>query len=210
MAKNVEKEFKWALPLRQSFDGFVAALREESDRVVAGKRLRIVDYYLDDGRGTLAARKIALRIRRVGASWEATLKSRSALKNGLATRREWTRSFTEVRTFTAAWLALKLWKNWRGVELANVGLYFTIQNHRQLYQVRYGRCICEAALDDYKTLAGGREWRRREIELELKKGSAKDFIKLIEKVTARSGLKAAKLSKVAGAEKWILQNFRKD
>jgi len=205
--KDTEREYKWDSPNRQAFQCFLQAVRAQCEEVVCQGSRRITDYYLDNAGKELAARKVALRIRHIGEVWQATLKSRSRLKNGLAVRKEYTLVLTGARSFGKALKRLAQKKKWKDIPVENLQEKFRICNHRRIYQCVYQNMCCELALDDYLTQAQGHQWRRREIELELKKGPAKQFTKLIKNLTKQSCLSAAKISKVAGAEKWISQKF---
>ena len=210
MAKNIEQECKWDATTRGTFKRFLEVLSQVGARVKKGKQLCITDCYLDDKKQRLSAQKVALRVRRYGGRVEATLKSRCRLQNGLAVRKEFTWPLPQVRTSRGGIKQLAVRGVWEGICLKNLQVRFVIRNNRQLYLVQYGECQCELALDNYLTLAGGHQMRRKEIELELKKGKQKDFIKLIEKIAACGCIKTAKTSKVAGAEKWISNKFRRN
>ena len=206
--KDIEQEFKWNAGEPRAFERFLAALKKECESVFSRGKVRITDYYLDDEQGTLSARKIALRIRHSGQKWEATCKSRSQVKNGLAVRQERTLPLPQARSIKSALRALREQNAWKELPKEEVlHVRFKICNLRRVYMAIYKNCACEAALDNYVTLASGHQLRRKEIELELKKGSAENFRKLTQKLTKASLLKFAKISKVAGAEKWILQKF---
>lgn len=201
----MEKEFKWTAAARGSFARFEAALRAQAGGLSAPENLSITDYYLDDPSGALSRRKIALRIRRTGRRYEATCKSRTRLKNGLACRAEHTLLLPQVRSLGGALKALQAKKIWQGISLADLRVRFVLRNRRKVYTLHYRRAVCEAALDRYVITAGARDLAQREIELELKQGCGRDFEKLVQELTAASGLKAAEISKVASAEK-LLQN----
>lgn len=208
--KNFEQEFKWDAPARQAFVRFVDALQAMAETCIGPQLLQNTDYYLENATNHLAAQKIALRIRQCGENWEATLKTRSAIKNGLACRQEWTQPLPAVPGIRQALKILETQREWHGIALASLKVRFVIKNARTIYRVTYRGCQAEVALDNYLTLAQGHQWRRKEIELELKRGSTTGFEKLAQKLTEKSGLKPAQLSKVAVAEKWILNKFRKD
>ena len=208
--KNLEREFKWDASTPQAFARFVCALQDVAGKYSAPQQLQNTDYYLEDAARQLVRQKVALRIRHSAGHWEATLKTRTVLKEGLACRQEWTLPLPGVQQVRQAIKALAARGEWKGVCLGGLRIRFIIRNKRTIYTVSYVGCQAEAALDNYLTLAQGHQWRRKEIELELKKGKASDFEKLVQKITEKSNLKAAKISKVAGAEKWILHEFRKD
>ncbi len=203
MTNHIEREFKWTVHKKAEFDDFAKALRSLCKQVTFLKPLHITDYYLEDTKGSLSAHKIALRMRHAAGNWEVTFKTRSCLKNGLASRREITKPLPGVHTFRAALSILKQYKKWQGIDLTTLQVRFVIKNLRRLYKIVYKQCVCEAALDEYITLAKGHQFKRREIELELKKGPAKMFVQLAKNITNQTHLNAAKCSKVAGAEKWI-------
>lgn len=198
-----EKEFKWDASPRGAFVHFVRALRQAADKVSAAQDLMVTDRYLDNGRADFSSRKIALRIRHCGGVYEATLKTRTALRNGLACRKELTKRLPRARSFIGALRLLQVEQKWEGLSLRDVSVRFTLRNRRRIYVVCFGRAVCEAALDRYVVFAAGRRQARREIELELKKGTEKDFARLLSLLKKSCGLDPVKISKVAGAEKLL-------
>lgn len=207
--QNIEQEFKWDASVRGAFERFVQAAKIHCTSVRAVAAVHITDYYLDNERRDFSACKTALRIRHIGARWQATLKTRNRLQNGLAVRGEWTINLAGARCFKQALALLEKRQEWQGVCVRNLQEKFRICNKRRCYKCKYKNVHCEIALDNYVTRALAHQWRRREIELELKKGSVKMFTKLIEKLSQSSQLQAAKISKVAGAEKWISEKLGK-
>ncbi len=195
-----EKEFKWDASARGAFACFVRVLRETVSEISASQDLSITDRYLDNARGDLSSQKIALRIRRQGCRYEATFKTRTALKNGLACRKEVTKPLPNVRSFAAALRALENLQSWEGMALNGLRVRFTLRNRRRIYRVRYGAVQCEAALDRYVIEAAGKRLARREIELELKSGPEKDFMCLLRTLSEKSTLSPVRISKVACAE----------
>lgn len=198
-----EKEFKWDASSRGAFVRFVHVLRKTAAEISAPRDLSITDRYLDNAQGFFSSQKIALRIRRQGNKYEATFKTRTALQNGLACRREVTKPLPNVRSFAAARRALEHEHSWEGLALAGLRVRFTLRNRRRIYRVRYGAAQCEAALDRYVIDASGKRLSRREIELELKNGPEKDFMALVRVVSELSDLPPVRLSKVASAEKLL-------
>lgn len=206
--KNIEREYKWDAAESGAFERFVQAVQEVSGELPAAQLVRNTDYYLEDPSGIFANQQVALRIRRSDAVWEATLKTRTILKNGLACRKEFTIALPSARNFRGAYWALSSLGHWKGYPVSSLQVRFVIKNKRTVYLLSYQGCVCEIALDNYLTVAEGHQWRRKEIEMELKKGSAKQFAKLTKLLSQKSGLLPAKISKVAGAEKWIKSKFR--
>ena len=206
---HIEQEFKWACTCEADFENCLQAIHRLAVRCVGPEKLSITDTYLDTPQRSLSAQKVALRVRQVEGVFEATLKTKTALKNGMACRQEITLPLKDASTLPRALEHLKMLQKWEGVEVALVDRIFTIKNQRHLYQLTYKKCQCEAAFDRYVTQAQGHQWLRREIELELKKGAVKDFLQLAQKITQLTQLPAAKISKVAGAEKWIKEKLGK-
>ncbi|MBR3632770.1 MAG: CYTH domain-containing protein [Elusimicrobiaceae bacterium] len=205
---HVEQEFKWTCNRAADFDAFLSMLKLLPVHCIGPKELHIVDTYLDTAQRKLSSQKIALRLRRTYNRFEVTLKTKTALQKGMATRKEITIPLKKAATWHSALKQLKEKNRWEGVELALLQRIFTIENYRRAYQLSYKKCTCELALDQYLTKANGHQWLRREIELELKKGAAKDFLQLVQKITHDVALPVAKISKVAGAEKWIKEKLR--
>ncbi len=199
---NVEKEVKWNAMPRGAFVRFERALAQTAV-CSSPKELSITDRYLDNASGTISSQKIALRIRRQQNKFEATLKSRTALVNGWAKRREWTRPLPKARSFATALQKLQEMGRWNGVNLNHLKVRFVLRNHRKCYGVYFKKVMCEAALDRYVVTAGSKRQARREIELELKQGPEKDFADLVNRLQRACSLQRVEISKVAGAEKLI-------
>ena len=197
---HMEKEYKWDASPKDAFSRFLRALKEICARPLHPVSLSITDRYLDNKAGDFSARKIALRIRRMENTFEATLKTRSDIRNGLARRKELTRPLPGARSFPGALKMLTNGPAWEGLSLSGLFVRFMLKNRRRICRVRFYGAECEAAFDSYVICAGGRMLRRKEIELELKKGDEADFLHLVRELTLRSGLEAAKISKVKSAE----------
>lgn len=200
---NVEKEVKWDGSSKGAFVSFVRALAEVCGPLEKPKNLSITDRYLDDDSGSFSSQKIALRIRRTGAEYEATLKTRTQLVNGVARREEYTLALPDARSFSGALKELAAHKHWHGLNVENLQVRFTLRNCRRTYAVRFAACLCEAALDRYVISARSKTLKQREIELELKSGPEEDFLKLTEELSSRCALARAQISKVASAEKLL-------
>lgn len=198
----MEKEFKWAVETECDFEKFIASLKQAVGECPPQKTCMIHDYYLDNACSDLSLQKVALRIRQINGSFEATLKSRTRLIHGLAMRQEYTLPLTGA-DFCQALLCLQERKNWKGVSLSDLRVRFEIKNQRNLCTFSFGKAFCEAALDRYTIVSGDKQMACREIELELKSGDEKDFQTLIKILSDTSGLAPAKISKVATAEKLL-------
>ena len=201
--KDIEREFKWSVNSEQDFERFLSALKSALGILPEQKNVQISDAYLDNSGGTLALQKIALRIRQVADSYEATLKTRTRMEGGLARRKELTLPLPSAHTTTQALDLLKEKQAWEGINLTDLQVKFEIKNNRQLYEFSYKGALCEAALDRYNILAEGDRLDCREIELELKGGEEKDFMQIVSFLTQQSGLNPAQKSKVATAESML-------
>lgn len=200
---EIEREFKWAVEKEEDFDTFVSVLKSVLEAPATEKMLYIHDAYLERPDGALSAEKVALRIRETDGKFEATLKTRTRLINGLACRKELTLPLPLAENFEQALQALKDRQVWAGVALADLQVKFEIKNCRKLYEFSYKAARCEAALDRYVIEAEGDALACREIELELKEGAEKDFEELVLLLSQKSGLLPAQISKVATAEKML-------
>ena len=206
--KNIEQEYKWDGAKRGAFACFVKAAKA-AGTLTRARALRITDYYLDSPDGAFSHRKIALRIRRVKGKFEATLKTKTKLVNGLARRKELTLALPQARSLARALAVLSDKGSWAGCVLQDLVVRFVIVNKRTVHVLRAPNCRCEVALDHYVTCAKGKRFWRKEIELELKKGSEKAFLKVVQKINQNCSLPAATISKMAGAERWLAQKLAK-
>ena len=198
----IEKEFKWAVNTKSDFSAFVQALNQLIGPLPEAKIYHITDTYLDNAAHTLYAQKTALRIRQVDSTFEATLKSRTKLVDGLAVRQEYTLPL-EAASWPEALACLERKQDWQGVAMQGLTVRFRIVNLRRIYMFSNQKLCCEAALDEYEIQAQGKCKKCMEIELELKGGEEQDFLNLAKKISARTGLQAAQISKVATAEKML-------
>lgn len=198
----IEREFKWAVNSHADFAAFVQALQELAGYLPSPKNYPIVDSYLENKEQSLCAQKIALRVRQVGEVFEATMKSRTQLVGGMACREEHTLALP-VKNVQDALAFLEEKKQWQGISMQGLAVRFKIKNTRQVYDIIYKDIRCEVALDEYEILAGDAHKNCQEIEMELKEGGEKYFLYLVEKISAKTGLQAAQISKVATAEKMI-------
>ena len=200
---EIEREFKWAVEKEEDFDTFASVLKSVLEAPATEKMLYIHDAYLEKPDGALSAEKVALRIRETDGKFEATLKTRTRLINGLACRKELTLPLPLAENFEQALQLLKQRQEWEGVALADLQVKFEIKNCRKLYEFSYKAARCEAALDRYVIEAEGKTLACREIELEFKEGVEKDFEELVLLLSQKSGLLPARISKVATAEKML-------
>lgn len=200
---GVEKEFKWDASARGAFKQFEEALGALVGALPSAQICHITDRYLDNEREEFSKRKVALRIRCQNGIFEATLKSKTALQNGLACRQEETLPLEGALRFAQALKKLQEKQTWHAMPLEGLNVRFMIKNNRKTYTVQYRGALCEAALDSYTIYAAGRQLSKREIELELKKGPEKDFMTLLQNLNQKTVLKPCVKSKVASAEELL-------
>ena len=197
--KNVETEYKWDGNLPHAF---ARMKRAAAPFLCAGEnaKLRLHDVYLDDEDRTLRAEKIALRLRGLGGGWEATLKTRSEVKNGKAVRKEYTLPVGKAKNFAQALAQFKLRNTWKNIPLRNLRAQFEIFNTRQIYLLNFKGTQAELALDNFEICVLGRRVKIKEIELELKKGSTQKADVLARELARVSRLPFVRISKVRTAE----------
>jgi len=197
--KNLEIEYKWDGNLPQAF----ARMRRAAGPFTEAhqtKKIFLQDVYLDDEKRTLRSQKIALRLRCVNGIWEATLKTRSEVKNGKAMRKEYTLIVGKAKNFAQALLLFQAHKKWKNIELKPLRSQFEIRNQRQIYVLNFEGTQTELALDNFEIRVLGRRVKMKEIELELKKGCAQQEDALAALLSQQTQLPFAKISKVRTAE----------
>lgn len=200
--KHFEIECKWEANSPRAFScarQFVASLGGK----FLSEQLQIKDIYLDHADGDLAAQKIALRLRNTDGKWEATYKTRGAIKNGKAQRREETKNLPSVKTTRQALRALEQQKRWGKINLAGLKEKFSLRNKRTVYSFFYDRAELEMSLDRVTLQVWGRQVKFKEIEVELKHGNKKALDKFAACFTHQTKLKYAKISKVKTAEMFL-------
>ena len=197
--KHLEIECKWDANTPRAFSRAQHFLKQLSPQVTSTK-LKIKDTYLDRSTGDLAAQKIALRVRNVGAKWEATFKTRSEIKNGKAVRREETLPLPRVKNLAQALRTLAAQKKWCGIHTTGLEIKFTLANKRTLYSFIYDGAVLEMVLDDVTIYVLGRQVKFKEIEVELKRGKSEALDKFARVFSQQTKLKRAQISKVKTAE----------
>ena len=196
---NTETEYKWNADGPRAF-ARMRRLINTLARVEKTENLHLHDYYLDDENHALRAQKIALRLRQTGNRWEATLKTRTEVKNGKAFRREYTLPLPEAHHFSHALTLLKNKKSWQKVNLENLQVQFEILNKRQIFLLRFKDVLAEMALDNCEIRVAGRKVKMKEIELEFKKGRGATLDLLSKEISRAAQLPFQKMSKVFTAE----------
>ena len=200
--RNLEIESKLDANTPRAF-ARAAQFLKQLNPALTPKTLHIQDVYLDHFAGDLAREKIALRVRNTDGKWEATFKTRTEIKNGKATRQEATLPLPHVHTLAQALTYLEKKKTWKNISLVGLKARFKIINKRKIYLLDKGTATLEIALDDVTICASGRQLKMKEIEIELKRGSAKILDRVVQLFKQQTQLQNAKISKVKTAEMFL-------
>lgn len=200
--KNLEIESKLDANSPRAFARAEQFLKTINPALTA-KSLHIQDVYLDHPTGDLARAKIALRVRNTDGKWEATFKTRTEIKNGKAVRQEATLPLPDVHRLAQALTYLEQKKTWKKIALHGLTPRFKIINKRQVYELKEGTALLEIALDNVTICANGRQLKMKEIEIELKRGSAKMLDRFVQLFKQQTHLQNAKISKVKTAEMFL-------
>lgn len=200
--KNLEIESKLDANSPRAFARAKQFLKKINPALMP-KTLHIEDVYLDHPAGDLARAKIAFRVRNTDGKWEATFKTRTEIKNGKAVRREATLPLPGVHRLAQALTYLEQKKTWKKIVLHGLTPRFKIINKRQVCELKEGAALLEIALDDVTICANGRQLKMKEIEIELKRGSAKMLDRFVQLFKQKTQLQNAKISKVKTAEMFL-------
>jgi len=198
--KNLEIEYKWEANAPRAFAEMLKAVKNlKIVRLSRPQKLSICDVYLDHPDYSFEREELAFRVRNTGTQWEATFKTRTEIVDGRAMRREETLPLPGVKNAPEALEKLNQKKHWCGLNVTQLVPLFEIHNQRTIYQLTWRKNQAELALDNCMVHVCGRKVCFKEIELELKKGSAEQLTLLAEELSGESGLAAAKISKVKTA-----------
>lgn len=200
--KHLEIECKWDANTPCAFKCAHDFARQVGKKITSEK-LQIKDVYLDHPQEDLAAQKIALRVRNTNGKWEATFKTRSEIKNGKAVRREATLPLPRAKNTAQALAQLAQKKRWQGINTTRLIIKFTLANRRIIYTFNHDAAQLEMALDSVTLYVLGRQVKFKEIEVELKRGSAKQLETFAALFTQYTKLKRARISKVKTAETFL-------
>ncbi|MBO4675397.1 MAG: CYTH domain-containing protein [Elusimicrobiaceae bacterium] len=198
--KTLEIEFKWEANSARAFKCMEEAILSVNARMGRAQEMQITDVYVDTPARDFEKEQIAMRVRKVGSChWEATFKTRTEIVNGKAVRREETCALPKVKNFHTALRVLQEKKRWKGLNVSCLCPLFTVHNKRCSHPITFRRTKAELALDTCKLLVCGRRIFFKEIELELKQGSADTLGELASVLTQKTRLQPARVSKVKTA-----------
>lgn len=197
--KHLEIEFKWEANCPGLFSRVEQAAEQIGARLGAEEIRQITDVYLDHPSRDFEKEKLAFRLRQSNQQWEVTFKTRTEIVHGKAVRREETCPVLGVKNLkeALAWLYHK--KQWKGLALSGLETLFKLQNYRRIYPVSFKRMQAELVFDTCRLHVCGRRIYFKEIELELKKGSAKTLEEFSGYLQQQCKLKPAVVSKVKTA-----------
>ncbi len=199
--RHVETEIKWSVQTARAFNKMLLAVKQIAGtaQLTAPHLLHITDTYIDHADGRFEREQLAFRVRHYGTIWEATFKTRTALIDGKAVRREETQYLTGVKNISQALAFLQAQKRWKGLVLEQLHPLFTIKNKRIVRQIQWRSVCAELAFDTCVICAGKHTQQLKEIELELKHGRRAQFEQLAAKISAQCNLPRATVSKVKTA-----------
>ncbi len=196
MAKETE------IKLRASRDT-LSALREHpllKKRNKSGWEQReLLNQYFDTPSRDLAQAKVALRLRRDGEQIIQTLKTRGQSVAGLSERNEYDWNLAKAKLDLnklddSCWPA-----SLAGLDKKQIKPIFTTDFVRQRAEIAWGRgkakVVIEAALDQGKVSADGREEDICELELELRQGEPAALLELASELAADLALMPCDISK---------------
>ncbi len=194
----MEVEFKWKADCPRAFYKMHRAL-ESLGSVGPAQRWKLRDVYLDTPQGDLGAKKIAFRLRCSNGKWEATFKTKTAVVNGKAVRREETLPLPAATSFAQALHLLHTKKRWKNLPLQQLSPLFEIRNHRITRSFVMPRFSAEVAFDNCRIIVGKQRVLFKEIEMELKRGRVFALEKAALFLTQKSGLLYSDRSKIKTA-----------
>lgn len=196
----IECEFKWKAETADDFTCMLTAVKENFKGVVTGPvNILNQDFYLDTPQRIWGAHKTALRVRCANGNFEATAKTQTQMVNGKAVRQEETLPLPQARNVEQAIQTLEQQGSWLELPLQRINVIFSITNHRQVYNLSLEDSLYELALDDCLLSCAHRQQPLKEVELELKKGSEKEFSLFAGILQQKCGLSVPHKSKVETA-----------
>ncbi|ALM51442.1 CYTH domain-containing protein [Halomonas huangheensis] len=160
-------------------------------------RDQLTNTYFDTARGDLKQARMALRLRRTGNGWVQTLKTSGTGSGGMSQRGEWEWPVPEAQLDLAGLAELPPINDLPNEVLEHLEARFTTDFHRQTWLLSVEQNQVELALDEGEIRAGGRHVGIRELELELKHGSAQCLPELAEQLVSQVALRPSDTSKAA-------------
>jgi inorganic triphosphatase YgiF len=194
-----EIEFKWSVRSRSDFEKFFNKLPKYVSAISSAKTIFIKDYYLDTKSRFFGQCKTSCRLRNSENRWEITLKSQSALKNGLASRQERT---IPLPFFKDSPKALQHCQKEMSMMTHSqpLEILFEIHNQRTVRILTLpDKTRAELSFDEAQIGRGTHVIPLNEIELEFILGNEKAFVNFIQKMTRSTKIPPAHISKVSTA-----------
>ena len=141
------------------------------------RRRRLLSLYFDTPDLALKARRVALRLRRVGYHWIQGLKGETRAEGALSRRPEWEVAVAAGEPDPSV-LPAEARALLQGVDLAALVPVFQTDIRRTTWEVIQGASRVEVALDRGEIRAGDTVLAVSEVELELISGQAADLLAL--------------------------------
>ncbi|MDN6180881.1 MAG: CYTH domain-containing protein [Halomonas subglaciescola] len=174
----------------------------------------LTNAYFDTPDATLAAARIALRLRQVDGITLQTLKTAGHGGGGLSTRNEWEWEVTSVAGLDLAGLAeLPPMRELGRDTLARLAVQLHTDFTRHRFEVSHRHSVIEVAIDQGEIVCGEAHARICELELELKAGAPEALWELADTFAETVALRPSDSSKAArgnalGNGHWPLADAR--
>lgn len=160
----------------------------------------LANTYFDTPAGTLAAARMALRLRRVNGITLQTLKTAGHGGGGLSTRNEWEWEVAGDALDLEGLAELAPIRALEGDLLPRLAPQLRTDFTRRRYEVRHRHSVVEVALDEGEIIAGEARAPIRELELELKAGSPDALWDMACELAGTAALRPSDSSKAARGE----------
>ncbi|MFA6583607.1 MAG: CYTH domain-containing protein [Elusimicrobiaceae bacterium] len=193
----LEIEYKWQVPVSASLARLAKLALPDSGKPHHKEKLYNRDYYFDTPERQIEKSSCAMRLRACGGKFLLTVKSATALKNGMASRKEDNLAIKASTLRGAVTEAAKL--NPFGIKPEKLRVLFKIYNRRTDYRLNFAGCSALASFDDVTIHLAMKAVRMKEIELEFAGGALEYFHALAGQMARTAGLTPCAMSKVATA-----------
>jgi inorganic triphosphatase YgiF len=201
---------KAAEPAPQEIELKLALAPESPAQLIAHPRLAahasakqtLANAYFDTPEGTLAAARIALRLRQVDGFTLQTLKTAGHSSGGLSTRNEWEWEVASAKLDASgldlAGLAdLPPMRALGRETLTRLAVQLRTDFTRRRFEITYRQSVIEVALDEGEVICGQARAPIRELELELKAGAPDALWELADLLAESVALRPSGSSKAA-------------
>lgn len=157
----------------------------------------LTNAYFDTPDGTLAAARIALRLRQVDGLTLQTLKTAGHGGGGLSTRNEWEWEVPSAALDLPGLAALAPMRALGRDALSRLAVKLRTDFTRRRYEITHRQSVIEVALDEGEVICGTASAPIRELELELKAGAPAALWELADLLAESVALRPSDSSKAA-------------